>query len=111
MTGDSSLLRTLPLGKSDVLSDTRVARRQFAHLLQQLRSQSDLVIVDLGPLSQRLVARMGSAIADRVLFVVPSGAPAGVVNPALADLDRLAPNRALTILNFARPGDPRLQAV
>lgn len=108
---DTSLLRTLPLGKNQFISDSQIARRQFAHLLQQLRSQSDLVIVDLGPLTDRLVARMGSAIADRVLFVVPSGAPKGLVNPALSDLDRLAPHRALTILNFAAASDPRLQAV
>ncbi|MDB5387599.1 MAG: hypothetical protein JWM11_3245 [Planctomycetaceae bacterium] len=108
---DASLLRTLPLGNSNVVSDSHIARRQFAHLLQQLRSQCDLVIVDLGPLTDRLVARMGSAIADRVLFVVPAGAKTGLVNPALADLERLAPHRALTILNFAVPSDPRLQAV
>lgn len=109
--GQSDLLRTLPIGKNEMLTDSRIARRQFAHLLQQLRSQSDLVIVDLGSLTNRLVARMGSALADRVLFVVPAGAQASAVNPALAELERLAPQRALTILNFAVPGDPRLQAV
>ena len=106
-----SLLRTLPLGNNQLLTDSHIARRQFAHLLHQLRSQCDLVIVDLGPLTQRLVARLGSALADRVLLVVPAGAKTGVVNPAISELERLAPQRALTILNFAVPGDPLLQAI
>ncbi len=109
--GDASLLRTLPLGNNQVLTDSHIARRQFAHLLHQLRSQSDLVIVDLGPLTERLVARLGSALADRVLLVVPAGATTGIVHPAISELERLAPQRALTILNFAVPGDPRLHAI
>jgi uncharacterized protein involved in exopolysaccharide biosynthesis/Mrp family chromosome partitioning ATPase len=107
----TSQLRTLPLGNTQAISDVQIARRQFAHLLQQLRSQSDLVIVDLGTLTHRMVARMGSALADRVLFVVPSGAKPGIVNPALEDLEKLAPQRALTLLNFAKSSDPLQRAV
>jgi hypothetical protein len=104
--GPTGVLRTLPLGAADHFSDEHVSHRPLADLCQQLRSRCDQVIVDVGPLSERLVARLAAALADQVLFVVPAGEAAGTVDPVLDELARLAPGRVHSILNSAAADDP-----
>lgn len=101
-------LRTLPIGARQQLSDAHVSHRPLAMLLHQLRSLCDLVILDLGPLPERLTARLGVALADQVLCVVPAGELPSFVEPSLKDLNRLAPYRAWTVFNGALSSDPLL---
>ncbi|MBS0262445.1 MAG: hypothetical protein JSS02_10885 [Planctomycetes bacterium] len=104
-------LRTLPLGKAADLSDSHVSRRPLAHLIHELRGRCDQVVIDFGPLTERLVARLGVTLADQVLFVVPAGDDAKDVDPALAELLRLAPRRAYSLLNRAANDDPGIATV
>ena len=102
-------LRTLPLGSKQQLSDSHVSHRPLSVLLQQLKSRCDLVILDLGPLTDRLTARLGTSLADQVLCVVPAEEAAQVVEQTLSDVNRLAPHRSLVVFNGASALDPLLE--
>lgn len=101
-------LRTLPLGNKQQLSDSHVSHRPLSNLLQQLRTRCDLVILDLGPLPDRLTARLGVSLADQVLCVVPAGEATQSVDQTLAAVNRLAPQRSLVVFNGAGTDDPLL---
>lgn len=101
-------LRTLPLGNKQQLSDSHVSHRPLSNLLQQLKARCDLVILDLGPLPERLTARLGVSLADQVLCVVPANESAQTVEQTLAELNRLSPHRSLVVFNGACAGDPML---
>ena len=66
------------------------------------------MILDLGPLPDRLTARLGISLADQVLCVVPAGETAQCVEQTLFQVNRLAPHRGLVVFNVASALDPML---
>ena len=103
-----SNLQVLPIGCERQIRDAQVSHRPMAALMKQLRTICDLAIIDLGPLPDRLVARLGGALADHVLCVVSAGESMGHVNPVLDDLLTIAPERASTVWNRAVSSDPAI---
>jgi Mrp family chromosome partitioning ATPase len=101
-------LDVLPSGTSLAVTDERVSREPLQEILQRLQEDHDLVLVDIGPLRDRMTARLVAAVSDRVLYVVDAGTAASAVDVDFAELHRLAPRRAGVVLNRASRHDPWL---
>ncbi len=107
-TSSLSSLRILPAGNSDKMSDVNISRKALAQFLHQVRQKCDLVVLDLGPLEQRTAARLGVALADHVVLVVPAGDETSQIQPVIQALQQLAPHRSTAVMNFALRSDPGL---
>lgn len=102
-------LSALPAGEADNVTDQSVSRQPLANLMNRLRQQFEAIIVDVGSFDQRLVAPVCAALSDHVVVVVRSGEKAGTVKSVVAELQRIAPAKALLTLNHAKSSDPAAQ--
>ncbi|MCY2967468.1 MAG: hypothetical protein NT069_28195, partial [Planctomycetota bacterium] len=57
---------------------------------------------------QRTAARLGVALADHVVLVVPAGDESSQIQPVIQALQQLAPHRSTAVMNFALRSDPGL---
>ena len=75
-------------------------------LLDEARTEYDLLILDLGMLRAGRQSAVGTALTDRTVLVASCGGLRKDINAAQDLLDRLSPSRYLLTLNRALPLDP-----
>jgi Mrp family chromosome partitioning ATPase len=106
----SEKFSALPAGLQAEVGDSSVSLKDFDRVFEELRNQFEVVIVDAGPITERLGAALLAALADRVLLVSRAGGSSRDVRRALDVLERSASGRVHVAFNDANPRDPGLFA-
>jgi Mrp family chromosome partitioning ATPase/uncharacterized protein involved in exopolysaccharide biosynthesis len=100
-----SNLWALPVGADQSLDPSQLSAGLMAPLLDRLRKNFDVVIIDTGPILGSLEANLLARLADRVLMVVSRGQSPKSVRAALQQVHRLGATCAGLVFNRAMAQD------
>jgi Mrp family chromosome partitioning ATPase/uncharacterized protein involved in exopolysaccharide biosynthesis len=100
-------LWTVPAGLQGDIDPTRLSERNVAPVIDALRKQFDVVLIDTGPMLGSLEANVVSALSDRVVMAVSRGQSARIVHAAIDRLKRIGVPCAGIVFNRATPMDFR----
>jgi capsular exopolysaccharide synthesis family protein len=101
----------LPTGiEDDHRSANRLAEPQITRLIDAMRDQYDIVLIDTGPVLGSIEAHLVCAQADGVLLVVGAGRARGQVKNAVDQLRRVNARLLGLVFNLAQAKDFRTSA-
>ncbi len=98
-------LSLLAAGKEDDVYVSRLSRGMVSDLIDRLRDQYDVVIVDTGPILGSLEANYVASVSDGMILVVGRGQQQSYVQRACEQLRSLNANIIGMVFNRANSGD------
>lgn len=100
-------LYAMPIGDTAKCRPEQLASRPIQQVIDWLRERFDVILIDTGPVLGSLEAGIVTSAADQVLLVVARGQADGVVQAAVARLERLGVRSTGLVFNRADPEDLR----
>lgn len=101
----------LPTGlEDDHRAANRLSEGQIVRLIESLRNEYDIVLIDTGPVLGSIEAHLVCAQADGVILVVGAGRARGQVKAAVDQLNRVGAKLLGLVFNLAQPKDFKTSA-
>jgi capsular exopolysaccharide synthesis family protein len=101
----------LPTGlEDDHRAANRLSEGQIVRLIESLRNDYDIVLIDTGPVLGSIEAHLVCAQADGVILVVGAGRARGQVKAAVDQLNRVGAKLLGLVFNLAQPKDFKTSA-
>lgn len=110
-TTENPNLNVLPAGCSEEITDERMSVQSLQRLLGGLRREFDVVVVDVGSLSDRLAARIMVSIADQFVLVCRNRDRVSMVSRLVNQLSKISAGQVAFVFNFAGKRDPTLRSM
>jgi uncharacterized protein involved in exopolysaccharide biosynthesis/Mrp family chromosome partitioning ATPase len=99
----------LSSGCDMAVTDAGVSLAKLKPVIEQLRQEFEIIVIDAGSITDRLSASQMAALADDILLIAPEGGVARDVRRSFEMLNKTAPGRTRVVFNFAGKNDPHLQ--
>ncbi len=104
-------LSLLPTGlEDDHRAANRLSEGQIVRLIESVRNDFDIVLIDTGPVLGSIEAHLVCAQADGVILVVGAGRARGQVKAAVDQLNRVGARLLGLVFNLAQPKDFKTSA-
>jgi Mrp family chromosome partitioning ATPase len=104
----SGEISVLSAGRDNAVGDEHLSPFRIRSVIDRLRSTSDIIIVDAGPLEDNLSANLLTSLADQVVVLARAGVSANVVRHLMKWLSGDSNRPPYFAINSVPSGDPGL---